>query len=521
VLAFSVSCGKLKQFEKRLPELRPGWALIRLRLAGICNTDVEILCGYHAFRGTPGHEFVGEVADVRGVPGPLKKKWLGRRVVGEINVSCSAYGFRPLCDFCKRGLKTHCARRTVLGIFAHDGAFAEYLALPLENLHAVPDSVTDDQAVFVEPLAAACEILEQVDVKQFRSAAVLGDGKLAQLIALVLRTAVPHVVMYGKHEKKLALARRVGIQTKKVRGDGTDLKRIKESYGLLVEATGSPSGFALAQHMTEPRGTLVLKSTFHGAAPIETWPIVVKEITVVGSRCGPFSKALALLRSGKIDPRLLITCSFSLNEATEAIRFAQEPGVMKVLLKAWESRHVQNPTKRALETIDTGRDAGGAKAVVNVHDRNIRSARIKHAEQRRNAAKARAVTNAGRHRNDRRRNQPAHDARQRAFHSSHTNNHARLRQLFAMFEQSVNARDANVVQMLHAIPHNARSQQSLFRNGNVTRSRRDHHNSSLPGDLLGPLGSDHAGQLVKFRGPRRFTACALDGRKCLRVRSSD
>jgi len=222
----------------------------------------------------------------------------------------------------------------VLGIVSHDGAFAEYLALPLENLHALPDSISDEQAVFVEPLAAACEILEQVDTKRFREAAVLGDGKLAQLIALVLRTAVPRVVMYGKHEKKLALARRAGIKTKKVRGDASDIQNMKESYGLLVEATGSPTGFALAQHMTEPCGMLVLKSTFHGAAPIETWPIVVKELTVVGSRCGPFDNAIALLRSGKVDPRPLITRTFALEEAPAAIHFAQKSEVMKVLLKA-------------------------------------------------------------------------------------------------------------------------------------------------------------------------------------------
>jgi threonine dehydrogenase-like Zn-dependent dehydrogenase len=334
MFAFQVANKTLRPIEKPLPKLRLGWALVRVRLAGICNTDVEILRGYHAFRGTPGHEFVGEVADVGGVSESLKKKWIGKRVVGEINVSCSAYGYRPICAFCRRGLKTHCGRRTVLGIVAHDGAFAEYLALPLENLHVVPDSVSDEQAVFVEPLAAACEILEQVNTKQFREAAVLGDGKLAQLIGLVLRTALPLVVMYGKHEEKLAFARRAGIEVKRVRGDDSDLKHIKKSYGLLIEATGSPSGFALAQHMTEPRGTLVLKSTFHGAAPIETWPIVVKELTIVGSRCGPFARAIALLRSGKIDPTPLITRTFTLKDAPAAIRFAQKSGVMKVLLKA-------------------------------------------------------------------------------------------------------------------------------------------------------------------------------------------
>ncbi len=334
MLSFRVKNGKLKATSKPLPRLRPGWVLVRVRLAGICNTDVEILRGYHGFQGTPGHEFVGEVADVRGVSATVKKDWLGRRVCGDINVSCSAYGFKPVCDFCRRGLKTHCARRTVLGIINHDGAFAEYLALPLENLHLVPKNVTDEHAVFVEPLAAACEILDQVNVKKFRSVVVLGDGKLAQLIARVLRTAIPRVVMYGKYEKKMALARRAKIQTRKVRSDTSDLRRIRENFRLVVEATGSPSGLALAQHIAEPRGTLVLKSTFHGAAPVETWPIVVKEITVIGSRCGPFAKAIALLRSGKADPTPLITRTFPLVEAATAIRFAQRSGVMKVLLKA-------------------------------------------------------------------------------------------------------------------------------------------------------------------------------------------
>jgi len=220
----------------------------------------------------------------------------------------------------------------VLGIVAHNGAFAEYLALPLENLHAVPDAIRDEQAVFVEPLAAACEILDQINIEKFSDAAVLGDGKLAQLIARVLRTQLRHVVMYGKHEKKLALARLVGVKTKRVHGNTSDTKRIIRNYGLVVEATGSPSGLALAQQLTEPRGTLVLKSTFHGAAAVETWPMVVKEITVVGSRCGPFAKAIALLRSGKVDPTALITRTLPLAEADKAIQFAQKKGVMKVLL---------------------------------------------------------------------------------------------------------------------------------------------------------------------------------------------
>jgi threonine dehydrogenase-like Zn-dependent dehydrogenase len=333
VLAFAAHNHELVVRKTPLPKLRPGWALVRVRLDGICNTDLEILRGYHDFRGTPGHEFVGEVAEVRGVSAGERARWLGHRVVGEINVACSAYGYRPVCVFCRRGLKTHCARRTVLGIVAHDGAFAEYLTLPLENLHVVPDSVSDEQAVFVEPLAAACEILEQVNIKKCREAAVVGDGKLAQLVARVLRTRLPNVVMYGKYDKKLALARLIGVKTKRVRGSTGDPRRLGESYGLVVEATGSPSGLSLAQHLTEPRGTLVLKSTFHGAASVEMWPIVVKEITVLGSRCGPFAKAIALLRSGKVDPRPLITRTFALRDADRAMEFARSRAVMKVLLK--------------------------------------------------------------------------------------------------------------------------------------------------------------------------------------------
>lgn len=325
--------GKLKRVNEPVPKLRAGWALIRVRMAGVCSTDIEILRGYHGFRGIPGHEFVGEVAEVAAKSPAVRKEWLGRRVCGEINVSCSAYGYRPLCAFCKRGLKSHCARRTVLGIVAHDGAFAEYLALPLGNLHFVPDNVSDEEAVFVEPLAAACEILEQVKIRGIREAVVLGDGKLAQLIARVLRTAVRRVVMYGKHARKLALARRAKIVTKRVRGDGRDLGRIQRRYRVVVEATGSPSGLALALKLTEPRGTLVLKSTFHGAAPVETWPIVVNELNVIGSRCGPFAKAVALLRSGKVDLMPLITRTFPLSAAPRAVEFTQRSGVMKVLLR--------------------------------------------------------------------------------------------------------------------------------------------------------------------------------------------
>jgi threonine dehydrogenase-like Zn-dependent dehydrogenase len=337
VLAFVVRNHALTAVRKPLPTLRRRWALVRVRLAGICNTDVEILRGYHNFRGTPGHEFVGEVVDLRGARSHEKKGWLGRRVAGEINIACAALGFRPPCEFCHRELKTHCARRKVLGIVAHDGAFAEFLALPMENLHAIPNTVTDEEAVFIEPLAAACEILAQIRVSTFRSAAVLGDGKLAQLIAMVLvSTGIP-VVMFGKHSEKLAPARRSGIKTSLIRGGAADLKTPKDRFPLVVDATGSPTGLALGIALAEPRGTLVLKSTFHGAAPIESWPIVVNEITMLGSRCGPFAKAIGLLRAKLVDPRPLVTRTFPLSEASKAIQYAQQKGVLKVLLKPYQS----------------------------------------------------------------------------------------------------------------------------------------------------------------------------------------
>ena len=304
---------------------------MRVRLAGICNTDIEILRGYHNFQGTLGHEFVGEVVRVASAK---DRAWVGRRVVGEINLACAGLGFRRPCSYCRQGIPTHCMRRRVLGIIGHDGAFAEYLALPILNLHRVPAGIPDEAAVFTEPLAAACQILEQVNIREHRDAAVIGDGKLAQLIARVLHAAGLRaglrVTMIGKHEEKLRLARLACIVTVKVMSPSA---RRSDAFTLTVEATGSPSGLALAQQITAPRGTLVLKSTFHGAANVETWQIVVKELTVIGSRCGPFPRALALLRTGKVDPRPLISRVFSLQDAAKAIRYAQEPGVMKVLLR--------------------------------------------------------------------------------------------------------------------------------------------------------------------------------------------
>jgi alcohol dehydrogenase len=333
MLAAVTRRNQLALVHKPRPRLRPGWALVRVRLAGICNTDIEILRGYHNFQGTLGHEFVG---DVVGVAGAKDRDWIGRRVVGEINLACAGLGLRrggrrEMCSYCRRGNSTHCASRRVLGILGHDGAFAEFLALPVVNLHRVPAGIPDDAAVFTEPLAAACEILEQVNVQAHREACVLGDGKLAQLIARVLRTSGLRVVMIGKHADKLRLARRAGIETAL---SGSRASRRANAFTLTIEATGSPSGLAMAQQITAPRGTLVLKSTFHGAAPVETWPIVVKELTVIGSRCGPFPPALALLRSGRVDPSPLISRIFPLKDVVEAIRCAQSPGVMKVLLRS-------------------------------------------------------------------------------------------------------------------------------------------------------------------------------------------
>jgi threonine dehydrogenase-like Zn-dependent dehydrogenase len=339
MLAAVTRRGRIALVQKPLPRLKPGWALVRVRLAGICNTDIEILRGYHDFHGTLGHEFVGEVVRVASETGPgctcspasIKDKgWIGQRVVGEINIACAGLGARKPCSYCRRGVPTHCERRRVLGIIGHNGAFAEYLTLPIVNLHCVPSGVPDEAAVFTEPLAAACEILEQVDVSKHSEACVLGDGKLAQLIARVLRASGVRVVMIGKHANKLAFAHLAGIAT--LRSSSRVAQRAN-AFTLVVEATGSPSGFIMAQQITAPRGTLVLKSTFHGAAPVETWPIVVKELTVIGSRCGPFPTALALLRSGRVDPRPLISSVFELKDVAEAIRFAQKSGVMKVLLR--------------------------------------------------------------------------------------------------------------------------------------------------------------------------------------------
>ncbi|HWB86067.1 MAG TPA: alcohol dehydrogenase catalytic domain-containing protein [Bryobacteraceae bacterium] len=298
-----------------LPARPPGFALLRLLAAGICNTDLELQRGYYGFSGTPGHEFVAEVVEAG------DRKWIGKRVVGEINLACGR------CDWCHKGLGRHCPARSVLGIVNHPGAFAEFLTLPEHNLYVLPDNVSTELAVFVEPLAAACEILDQVEIPTGARVAVLGDGKLGLLIAQVLRANGYGVHVFGRHREKLKLAEAVGATTELASGT----LPVAE-YGWVVEATGSAEGLRTAASMVRPRGTLILKSTVHGAVAIDTAPIVVNEITLVGSRCGRFEAALPLLDHGKVRVDDMITARFSLEEAPEAFAAAAERESLKVLL---------------------------------------------------------------------------------------------------------------------------------------------------------------------------------------------
>ena len=298
------------------PEPSAGEARLRVLAAGICNTDLEMLRGYYPFTGVPGHEFVGRVESAPGA-----ESWAGRRVVGEINDACGA------CAACGAGRRTHCERRRVLGLRGRDGAFAECLTLPVANLHEVPNGLSDDVAVFTEPLAAALEVQEQVRIGSGDRVVVVGDGKLGNLVAQTLALTGCALTVIGRHPAKLGLLAARGIAT----GTGDDLRAGEADVA--VECTGNPEGLELAQRAVRPRGTVVLKSTYRGRASLDAARLVVDEITLVGSRCGPFAPALALLAAGRVDVRPLVHARFTLSQATAALAEAARPGVMKVLLE--------------------------------------------------------------------------------------------------------------------------------------------------------------------------------------------
>jgi alcohol dehydrogenase len=283
-------------------------------MAGICNTDLEIVRGYMGFSGILGHEFVGDVVEAE------DRVWIGKRVVGEINCPCR------VCQTCREGLTNHCPHRTVLGIHKRNGAFAEVLTLPESNLHVVPDSVEDEEAVWVEPLAAAFEILEQVPVRPSNRVAVLGEGKLGSLVAQVLALSGCDLIVLGLEEEKLSRIRALGVRALHAR------EAEQRSMDIVVDATGSPDGFAAALKMLKPRGTLVLKSTVADRTALHLSSLVVDEMTVVGSRCGPFGPALRALEKGKIRVRGLVEEIIPFDRAMEALERAGRPGSLKILL---------------------------------------------------------------------------------------------------------------------------------------------------------------------------------------------
>ena len=303
---------------KEIPKLKPeGEALVRVVLSGICNTDLEIARGYAGFNGTIGHEFVGVVEKCN------DKSLTGERVVGEINAGCGK------CRLCLAGDSRHCPNRTVLGIVGRDGAHAEFLRLPTRNLVRLPAAIGDKQAVFIEPLAAACGILERVLINAGDKVAVIGDGKLGLLCAQVVALQKCAVTLIGKHRNKMRIVAQQGIETISPAMAG---KR-KREFDVVVEASGSPSGFALALDLLHPRGTLVLKSTFHDITKMDAAHIVVDEITIVGSRCGRFEPAIDLLKRGAVEVESLISEEHSLDDGVFAMQRAGERGVMKVLLR--------------------------------------------------------------------------------------------------------------------------------------------------------------------------------------------
>jgi len=308
--------GELKLAEVERPAVDVE-ALVRVTRSGICNTDIEIIRGYAGFEGTIGHEFVGVVEGSADKP-----ELIGKRVVGEINAGCGT------CARCIKGDPRHCPTRTVLGIKGRDGAHAEYLTLPARNLIEVPPGVPDEQAVFAEPLAAAVGITEQVEIGPDTSVAVIGDGKLGLLCAFAMSLRTKDLIIVGKHEEKLEHAESRDIEAVWLPTIG----KFEPVFDVVIEASGSESGFATALDMVKPRGKIVLKSTFSGKPVWEAWRVVVDEITIVGSRCGRFEPALKLLEDGKIDLSDMISAEMPLSKGVEAMAEAQKSGVMKVLL---------------------------------------------------------------------------------------------------------------------------------------------------------------------------------------------
>ena len=300
-----------------------GEALVRVRLAGVCATDLQLVAGYKGgYRGVLGHEFVGEV-----VAAPAADEWAGRRVVGEINIGCGK------CEFCRRGLGKHCRNRQSLGIIGHDGVFADYLTLPVANLHVVPETVRDEQAVFTEPLAAALEITTQVSVTPDKRVIVVGDGRLALLTAFVLAGTGCELTVIGRHAEKLALLRKTPAVTR-MSDEGVLQELANRPADLVVEATGTPGGFTTARRLVRPGGTIVLKSTYAGSTPeINLGGLVVDEVTVVGSRCGPFAPALRLLATGCLPTDAMIQARYPLEEGVAALEHAGRRGTLKVLIE--------------------------------------------------------------------------------------------------------------------------------------------------------------------------------------------
>jgi len=295
-----------------IPNPRDGEVLVRVLRAGVCETDLQLVRGYMGFNGVPGHEFVGVAQS-----GPFKD----RRVVGEINCSCRT------CPTCKAGAPSHCPNRTVLGILNHDGAFADYIAVPQKNLHVVPDDMPADVAVFTEPVAAAFQIPAQMTIHRHDRIVILGDGRLGNLCAQVLAHLSKDVTIVGKHQEKLALLQTRGIHTALL----SDFP-IKRDVDIVVDCTGSPTGLPTALALVAPRGTIVLKTTVAGEQTMALAPVVIDEVTILGSRCGPFDRALTALDSGEVDVLPMISARYSLDHGVEAIEHARTKPALKVLL---------------------------------------------------------------------------------------------------------------------------------------------------------------------------------------------